>query len=139
MSRILAVLRGSRLKRLLMSRAMPPVVIIATVLFAVQRLDSDTRAAILSSAPLFPLILVVRPLTMKSNPPLARMISSIPPAIMVTMMRSPIPLIPVPMALRYPLHESHPPVMPIMPLSRSPIVSTAVTLTPAKARIITEI
>ena len=99
-SRMLATLRGSSPNRRLMSRAIPPVVMMATVLLAVQRLDKATKAAMLNSAPLFPRIRLVSHFTMKSSPPFARIISSIPPAIIVTIMRSPMPLMPFPMAPR---------------------------------------
>ena len=59
-SRMLAVLRGSRPKRVVMSFAIRPVVRMAMVLFAVQTLAMLTSAAILNSAPRFPLIPFVR-------------------------------------------------------------------------------
>ena len=49
-SRMLATRLGSREKRLEMSFAMPDTVMMATVLFAVQRSVTLTRAAMLSSA-----------------------------------------------------------------------------------------
>lgn len=107
-SRMLAVLRGSRSNRVVISRAIAPVVMIAIVLLAVHRLDRLTSPAMLSSAPLFPLILRVRPRVMKSRPPFTFMTSSIPPASRVTMIRSLIPPMPVPMASIQPVHESLP-------------------------------
>ena len=62
-SRMLAVLRGSRPKRVVMSFAIRPVVRMAMVLFAVQTLAMLTSAAILNSAPRFPLMPFVRILT----------------------------------------------------------------------------
>ena len=136
-SRMLAVFRGSRPNLSVISLAMRPVVMMAIVLFAVHRFASDTRAAMLSSAPLFPLILRVSPLTMKSRPPLDLISSSIPPASMVTMMRSPIPLMPLPIDSRKLVHPMSPPPNPMMALTARPMVSTAATSIPETASAIT--
>ena len=136
-SRMLAVLRGSRPNWFVMSLAMRPVVMIAIVLFAVHRLASDTRAAMLSSAPLLPWMRRVRPLTMKSRPPFVLISSNIPPASMVTMIRSPMPLIPLPIDSRKLVHPISPPQNPINAFTARPIVSTAVTSIPDIARAIT--
>ncbi len=58
-SKILAVLRGSSPNLVVMSLAMRPVVSIAMVLLAVHIFAMLTIAAMLNSAPLFPLILRV--------------------------------------------------------------------------------
>ena len=55
-SSIEAVLRGSRPYFSVISRETLPVVRIAMVLLAVQRFAMETRAAMVSSAPRFPLI-----------------------------------------------------------------------------------
>lgn len=136
-SSMLAVFLGSRPNLRVMSRAMCPVVIMAIVLLAVHRLARATRPAMLSSAPRFPLILLVIPDTMKSSPPFARMISSIPPASIVTIMRSPIPLMPSPIEQSRPLHPKSPVVKPMTPLTRRPAASTTATLTPDNAKAMT--
>lgn len=63
-SSMLALLRGSSSNRFEISRAMPPVVMIAIVLFAVHRFARNTNAAMLNSAPRLSLILLVRISTM---------------------------------------------------------------------------
>lgn len=55
-SRMLALRLGGMLKRSLMSLAMGPAVMMAMVLFAVQRLARETSAAMLNSAPRLPRI-----------------------------------------------------------------------------------
>ena len=67
---MLAVFRRSRWKRRAMSLAMGPVVMMAMVLLAVQRLAMLTRAAMLNSAPRLPLTWRVSREMMKSMPPL---------------------------------------------------------------------
>ena len=61
-SMMLAALRGSIPKRSAISRAICPVVMMAIVLFAVQRLASETSPAMLNSAPRLPLMRLVSPL-----------------------------------------------------------------------------
>ena len=65
------------------------------------------------------------------------MISSIPPASIVTMIRSPIPAIPSPMLTRNPL-QVMPSVNPMTPQRARPMVSTVSTFTPITARMMTE-
>ena len=61
---------GSRPNREEMSLAIGPVVMMAIVLFAVQRFARLTSAAMLNYAPLLPPMRRVRLLTRKSMPPL---------------------------------------------------------------------
>ena len=138
-SSILAVLRGSSPNFSVMSFAIRPVVRIAIVLFAVQTLAMLTRAAMLISAPLFPLMRLVRVLTRKSIPPLCLIISSIPPDSIVTIIRSPIPAMPFPMLSSQPTQLRHPVLNPITALMAIPRASTAVTLTPETASPMTAI
>ena len=138
-SRMLAVLRGSSLKRRVISLAMRPVVMMAMVLFAVHRLARLTSPAMLNSAPRFPLMLLVNPLTMKSIPPFSLITSSIPPASIVTMMRSPIPLMPPPMDSRNSDQSRLSPEIPMTPFTARPMVSTAATFIPEMARAMTNI
>ena len=111
----------------------------AIVLFAVHRLASATSPAMLNSAPLLPRILLVMPSTMKSSPPFILISSSIPPASMVTIMRSPIPLIPFPTDSMNPLHPKLPSAKPITALTMMPMVSTSETSSPDNAKAITSI
>ena len=134
---MLAVLRGSSPNCCVISFAIRPVVMMAIVLLAVHRFANDTNAAMLSSAPLLPLILLVRPFTMKSSPPLTFISSSIPPASMVTMIRSPIPLMPLPIDSRNEVHVRLPPHNPITALTPRPMVSTATTSIPEMANAMT--
>ncbi len=134
---MLAVLRGSRANFLVMSFAICPVVIMAIVLLAVQRLAAETRAAMLSSAPRFDLTRRVMPEVMKSSPPFVRITSSIPPASIVTIMRSAMPLIPLPMDSSQRVQLNFPEPKPMTALAAVPIVSTAATSTPDIARAIT--
>ena len=69
-SRILAVFRRSRWNFCAMSLAIGPVVMMAIVLLAVHKLAILTKAAILSSAPRFPLTWRVSFRIIKSIPPL---------------------------------------------------------------------
>ena len=132
-SRMLALLRGSSPYLSDMSFAMPPVVIIAMVLFAVQKLASETSAAMLSSAPLLPFILRVIFSIRKSSPPATLITSSIPPASIVTIMRSPIPAMPAPIWPSQEIHPIFPIINPIMALAAIPATSTSTTLMPATA------
>ena len=133
-SRMLATLRGSRPKRVEMSLAIVPDVMMAMVLLAVQIFDRLTRPAMLSSAPRLPCIFLVRPRVMKSRPPFDRIISSIPPASRVTMMRSLMLVMPFPMACIHPVQVSRPLQKPIKAVMRSPVVSTMDTSRPIRAR-----
>ena len=62
------------------------------------------------------------------------MSSSMPPAIIVMMMSSPMPVMPVPIAA----HHSHSPMLPVahpmMPVVTTPMTSTSITFMPAVAR-----
>ena len=107
------------------------------VLLAVQRFERLTRAAMLNSAPLRPPIFPVRPLMMKSMPPLCRMTSSIPPARRVTMISSPIPVIPSPMLAARTAGDV-PLMMPIARHRSTPAARTITTLIPQKAIRMTE-
>ena len=73
---------------------MGPTVMMATVLFAVQKSTTVTSAAMANSPPLRLLTWRVMRLMMMSMPPFAFTTSSIPPASMVTIMSSDIPNIP---------------------------------------------
>ena len=134
-SRMLATLRGSRPKRAEISLAMVPDVMMAMVLLAVQMFERLTRAAMLNSAPLLPFIFLVRPRVMKSRPPFDRIISSIPPAISVTMIRSLMLVTPFPIACIQPVHVRRPLPKPIKAVIRRPVVSTIDTSSPIRARI----
>ena len=105
----------------------------AIVLLAVQRLARETSPAMLNSAPrllwiwavIFPIIYAI--------PPLKRMMDSTPPASRVTMISSPMPVMPLPMAWNQAMKEKYPMPMPISPVARSPMVRTAMTWIPARA------
>ena len=130
----LALLLESIWKRSAMSLAIGPDIIRAMVLLAVQRLAMLTRAAILNSAPRLPRIRLVRPEMMKSRPPLYLMISSMPPASIVTMTSSPIEPIPSPTDPSHPTHENEPQANPMTAFASIPKTSTAATSIPASAR-----
>ena len=136
-SRRLADFLGSSPNFLVMSRAMSPVVRIAIVLLAVQKFDSPTSPAMLNSAPRLPLMPLVKPLMMKSIPPLCRISSSIPPESIVTMISSPIPAIPSPTLPRNP-SQVIPFTNPIAALSSRPIPSTSRTFSPHRANTMTD-
>ena len=85
-----------------MSLAIGPAVRMATVLLAVQRFTKQVRAAMPISPPLLLLMLRVNVLMMRSMPPLYRMISSMRPARMVTIMSSDMPIMPSFMAANQP-------------------------------------
>ena len=137
-SRMLADFLGSTPNFPLMSFAICPVVMMAMVLLAVQRFDRLTSPAMLNSAPLLPRIPPVSPEMMKSSPPFSRMISSIPPASIVTMIRSPIPAIPLPVDSRKDIHVRSPLQNPITAFMTMPMKSIARTFTPESARMIME-
>ena len=72
-------------------------------------------------------------------PPFSRIISSMPPAIMAMMTNSPMPMMPLPMAENQPKrsYDCGAPrqwlMMPMIPQSSVPMVSTAITFMPATA------
>ncbi len=136
-SSMLAHLRGSRLNFVAMSFAIPPVVMIAIVLLAVHRFAIDTSAAILASAHLLLLIREVIAFMMQSRPPATRIISSIPPASIVTIISSPIPETPVPIYPSQVIQVIFPVAKPIMAFAAIPTLSTIVTFIPTMAIIIT--
>ena len=130
---MLATFRESRPYFCEISFAIPPVVIMAIVLFAVQRLARETSAAMLNSAPLLPLIREVIWAMRQSSPPAVRITSSIPPASIVTIMSSPIPAMPLPMWPSQVIHVILPVAKPIMAFVAMPATSTSVTFIPAIA------
>ena len=134
---MLATFRESRLYLFAMSFAIPPVVMIAMVLLAVQKFASETSAAMLNSAPRLPFILAVIFDMSQSSPPAVRITSSIPPASIVTIMRSPIPAMPLPMCPSQVIHVILPIANPIAALARIPAANTSTTFIPAIAITIT--
>ena len=116
MSSRLALRLGSILKRSAISLAIGPAMIKAMVLFAVQRFAKLISAAILKM--------------IQSIPPLYRIISSIPPANKVTMISSPIFVMPNPIDAFHP-QISNPPVSnPTIPERMIPAIRTIMTFTP---------
>ena len=138
-SRILAHLRLSIPNLSPICFAIPPVVIIATVLLAVHTFTIPTNAAILSSALRLVFICLVMSDMTTSIPPFTFISSSIPPAIIVMTISSPIPLIPSPMAANHPKTSNAPSISPMTPVINIPRVSTAITFIPHIAVISTTI
>ena len=117
--------------------AIPPTVSIATVLFAVHISTTLTNKPIDNSAPRLPCTWAVSFEMIKSMPPFSFMISSKPPAIMLIIISSPIPRMPVPI-LPNQLYKSYVPfIIPIIPVRAMPITSTAITFMPKTAAIST--
>ena len=130
MSSRLALRLGSILKRSAISLAIGPAMIKAMVLFAVQRFAKLISAAILPSAPLVERMREVSFRMIQSIPPLYRIISSIPPANKVTMISSPIFVMPNPIDAFHP-QISNPPVSnPTIPERMIPAIRTIMTFTP---------
>ena len=87
----------------------------------------------LNSAPrLLRMWAVIFPM-MYAMPPLKRINASTPPASRVTMISSPMPVMPLPMARNQAMNEKYPMPTPTSPVASSPSVRTAITWTPASA------
>ena len=112
---------------------MPPVVMIATVLLAVQRFARLTMPAMAASAPRRPRMPLDSVPMMKSRPPPTRISSSRPPASRVTMISSDIPAMPWPTAPSQSTQVSSPIAKPIRATVAMPAESTTVTLSPQRA------
>ena len=126
----LALRLGSILKRSAISLAIGPAMIKAMVLLAVQRLAKLINAAMLPSAPLAERMREVSFRMIQSMPPLYRIISSIPPASKVTMISSPIFVMPSPIEAFHP-QMSNPPVSnPTIPERIIPTIRAIMTFTP---------
>ena len=63
-------------------------------------------------------------------PPFSRMTSSMPPDSIVTIIRSPIPAMPVPMLPSHVVHVNVPWQKPIIAFTPMPMANTSMTLTP---------
>ena len=131
-SRMLAVFRLSRPKRSVICRAMPPVVTMAIVLFAVHRFATLTSAAMHSSAPRLPCMRRVSFRITKSIPPFQRISSSMPPASSVTIISSLMPMMPVPIDATQ-SNTGMPHSAPARPVAMMPMKSTSITFMPLTA------
>ena len=109
----------------------------ATVLFAVQMSAKITSDAIDASAPRRERTRAVRREMMYSIPPFMRIISSIPPAIIVMMISCPIESMPCPIVENQSNTDNLPHAIPIMPDDTMPNVKTFNTFIPAMAEIST--
>ena len=129
----LALRRGSIWKRVAISFAIGPAIIRAIVLLAVHKLAKLTSPAILASAPRAESIRAVSFWMIHSIPPLYRIISNIPPAKSVTIINSPIPVIPFPIAAFQAQISNAPVSKPVIPDKRMPKSKTSITFIPAMA------
>ena len=118
----------------LMSRATVPLTMMATVLLAVAQSARDTRAAIPTWADLLPCIMPRSFSMSQTMPPLWAIISDRPPQNRARKKISLMPVKPFQMAWAKVKTVGSPPIMPMIPAEKMPMVRVRNTLTPISAR-----